>query len=206
MIASLQLLGGVVYTSGMGLSAYHQQYMDLPDSEIARRVEEKKRELDVILLQVPLRTAAEPVKIAVMGCADKRLIPAHKQVFGDILHKTVVVTTFDITIAHLEGGEGVIEHDCTEPLPGGLYSVTYAHKFIEREKQWDAVKSSYDCLESGGLSIHVLDREEVDSEEEVLPGGLFSVPLDEIKRRLNQEGIAFREIQLQYGIGLVLMK
>jgi len=193
----------------VALSNYHQKYANLPDEEIQNRANEKKQELSLILDQTPLRTADETVKVAVLGCGDKRFIEHHKEIFETLLGKPAEIVTFDITTDHLKGGENVIQHDCTLPLPNGPFDITYAHvllKFIETEKQWDLIKNSYESLKPGGLAIHVVDREDYETKEPLLPNGQFSVPLERWKSQLTELNIQYKEIPVRYGLALVILK
>lgn len=193
----------------MSLSPYHQKYSHQSDAEIANRANEKKLELSEIFSQAKLETASDPVRIAVVGCGDKRFIQHHKEIFESFLQRAVEITTFDIVIDHLEGEENVIQHDCTLPLPDGPFDITYAHvllRFIETEKQWDLIKNSIDALKVGGLAIHLLDTEDYETKETKLSNGLFSVPLDRWKARLTELKIEYKEISVKFGLALVILK
>ncbi len=177
--------------------------------EIQNKLECKKQELVTIFRQIPFVTSSDRVSLAVMGCGDKRFIKGHKQIFGELLNKEVKVTTFDITIDHLQGEEGVVEHDCTLPLPGGPYTFTYAHillKFIPTEKQWSLIKNSYDALETGGIAIHIIDKEDYKTTGEKLHNGYFAVPLKRWTNKLSELEIKHQEIPVKYGLALVLLK
>lgn len=193
----------------MALSAYHQKYAHQPDAEIQSRAEEKRQELSAIFDQIPLKTTGEPARIAIIGCGDKRFIKNHKDIFQSLLNKPVELITFDITIDHLADEEGVVQHDCTLPLPGGPFDITYAHvllRFIETDKQWDLMMNSIDALKSGGLAIHLLDKEDYETKESKLANGLFSVPLDAWKAKLDTLGIEYREVPVKYGLAFVVLK
>ncbi len=193
----------------MALSPYHQKYTSLSDAEIQKRADEKKKELAAIFQQVQLKTVGEPVRIAVMGCGDKRFIKYHKEIFQSFIKKPVEIFTFDITIDHLADEENVIQHDCTLPLPNGHFDTTYAHvllRFVETDKQWDLIKNSVDVLKSGGLAIHLLDKEDYETKELKLSNGLFSVPLDKWKARLDELGYEYKAIPVKYGVALVILK
>lgn len=193
----------------MPLSDYHRKYSDLPDEEIARRAAEKKSELESIFRQARPTLAAGPARIAILGCGDKRLIAHHKEIFERLLDRPVQMTTFDIAADHLAGGQDVVRHDCTLPLPNRPYDVTYAHvvlKFIETEQQWNLIENSIDALRPGGMSIHVLDRGDYGTEDRLLPGGQFSVPLERWKDRIKGLGLNFFELPVKYGLALVIRK
>ncbi len=193
----------------MALSKYHQKYADYSDEEIKNRVKEKRDELFQIFEQIKLNTKSDIVKIGVLGCGDKRFIEYHKKIFAEFITQPLQITTFDITIEHLKGGENIFEWDCTLPLLDIPFDITYAHvllKFIETEKQWDLIKNSYNALKSGGFAIHVMDKEDYETKELLLPNGQFSVPLDRWKRQLDNEGIEYKEIPIKYGLAFVILK
>lgn len=193
----------------MPLSQYHQKYTHQSDAEIENRANEKKLELSEIFAQAKLETTSDPVRIAVVGCGDKRFIQHHKEIFESFLQRAVEITTFDIVIDHLKGEENVIQHDCTLPLPHGPFDITYAHvllRFIETEKQWDLIKNSVDALKVGGLAIYLLDTEDYETKETKLSNGLFSVPLDRWKAKLTELGIEYKEISVKFGLALVILK
>ncbi len=193
----------------MTLSAYHQKYANQSDEELERRVKVKEEELRTIFEKVKLQTDGETVRVAVLGCGDKRFVKAHKKLFEQFTKKSVELTTFDITIEHLQGEENVIQHDCTLPLLNPPYDITFAHvllKFIETDKQLGVIKNSYNSLKPGGFAIHIMDNEEIETKEKILPSGQYAVPLQRWKELLNQEGITFSEIPLKYGIAIVVIK
>lgn len=184
----------------MTLSNYHQKYSQKSDEEIAQRAEVKNQELKQIFSKIELKTNNNPLRIAVMGCGDKRFVNYHKKYFEEQLAKDVELTTFDISINHLEGEENIIQHDCSLPLPNPPYDITYAHvllKFIPKEKQWDVIKNSYDALVNGGLAIHILDPEDYSGNN--LPDQLYPVPIQELEDRLKHHSIKYTKITLQSG-------
>ncbi len=193
----------------MSLSSYHQQYAQKTDEEIERRVWEKEQELTLIFGQVSFQHASDVVRVAVLGCGDKRFVKAHKLLFERFTKKTVNLTTFDITIDHLLGEEQVVAHACTLPLPNPPYDICFSHvllKFIPREQQWDVLKNSYDALAEGGMAIHIINKEELEEEGEIFGDEYFTVPLQELRQRLTRDGILHTEVRLKHGVGLVLMK
>jgi len=192
----------------MTLSTYHQKYVDQSDEELQRKADSKEQELASIFQEVSLNTDSDPVRLAVLGCGDKRFVALHKRIFEQVLKRNIEVTTFDITIDHLAGESNVFQHDCTLPLPNPPYDITYAHvllKFIETEKQFDLLKNSFDALKSGGVAIHVFDEEEIKATSPKLPHDLWAVPLEKWKQKLTELGIEYMEIPLKYGPALVLL-
>lgn len=182
----------------MALSEYHRNYRARSDEELFRRSAMKERELARVFGSVPFVPVVSPVKVAVLGCADVRFVPAHRAIFKRLTGKPVELTTFDITVEHLAGEEGVIRHDLTEPLPGGPYDIAFGHvvlKFIEAGKQWDVLRNSYDVLRTGGLAIHVFDDEEVAAETARISRGGYAVPLKILKDRLSEAGIPFTDLR-----------
>ncbi len=191
------------------LSIYHQKYADQSNEEIKKRADAKEQEIIAIFNEVSLNTGSNPIRLAVLGCGDKRFIAHHKRIFEQTLKKNVEVTTFDITIEHLTGESNVFQHDCTLPLPNRPYDVTYGHvllKFIEIEKQFDLLKNSFGALKPGGVAIHCFDWEEVRAEGPKLSDGLWAVPLEQWKKKLMKFGVEYKEILLKYGPALVLLR
>src|SRR3989339_300677 len=87
----------------MTLSTYHQKYVDQSDEELQRKADSKEQELASIFQEVSLNTDSDPVRLAVLGCGDKRFVALHKRIFEQVLKRNIEVTTFDITIDHLAG-------------------------------------------------------------------------------------------------------
>jgi hypothetical protein len=193
----------------MMLSNYHQQYAAKSDTDMAQRIEEKKQELIKIFDRVNFKTSSDKVRVAVLGCADKRLVQGHKKIFSDILQKPVELYTFDISVEHLAGEENIIQHDCTQPLPNSPFDITYSHvllKFIPPEKQFDLLKNSASSLTPGGIAIHIMDKEDYETIDEKLPDGSWAVPLKKLKEKLPEININYLEIPVKYGLALILNK
>ena len=193
----------------MALSNYHQQFTLKSDEDIQRRINEKEQELAQIFEFVQLSTESSIIRVAVLGCADKRLIQGHKRIFEKELNKKIELTTFDLSVEHMLGEENVIQHDCTLPLPNTPYDITYAHvllKFIPTEKQLDLIKNSFAALNSGGIAIHILDKMDYETTGPKLPDGYFTVPLADYKLELDKLNIEYREFPNKYGVALVLLK
>ena len=193
----------------MALSDYHQQFTIKSDEDIQRRIDAKEQELVQIFESVQLSTDSETVRVAVLGCADKRLIQGHKRIFEKVLNKKVELTTFDLSVEHMLGEENIVQQDCTLPLPNTPYDITYAHvllKFIPTEKQFDLIKNSFVALNSCGIAIHVLDKVDYETTGPKLPDGYFAVPLADYKLELTNLGIDFKEVNVKYGVALVLLK
>mgnify|MGYP000368556873 CR=1 FL=1 len=191
------------------ISEYHKQFSLKSDADIQLRVNEKKRELEKIFKSVQLFSDKKIVRVAVLGCADERLIRAHKYIFEKILNQKVELTTFDLSIEHLLGENNVIQHDCTLPLPSSPYDITYGHvllKFIPTKKQFDLILNSYAALSPGGIAIHVLDKMDYETIGLRLPDGYFTVPLDKYMSELASIGLKYIVVPVKYGIALVLRK
>lgn len=183
----------------MTLSEYHQQQAAETFGKMLDKVKEKDAELEAVLRAVPISVDGL-ARVAVLGCGDKRYIPYHQRLFEDHLGTEVDMTTFDITTEHLSGTPGVVQHDCTLPLPGTPYDLTFAHvllKFISVDKQLAVLKNSYDALRPGGIAIHIIDEKEMKTNE---------VPLSLLKEQLAVEKIEVTEVPVKYGIALVLRK
>lgn len=193
----------------MVLSDYHQQFAFKPDEDITRRIDAKEQELVQIFESVQLLNERDVVRVAVLGCADKRLIQGHKKIFEKILNKKIELTTFDLSIEHLLGEENVIQHDCTLPLPNPSYDIVYSHvllKFIPTEKQFDVIRNSFEALNSGGIAIHILDKIDYETVSLKLPDGCFAVPLADYEAELVKIGIDCKELPNKYGVALVIWK
>ncbi len=190
----------------MELNKYYINYGNLPDDDIARRIFEKENELFSIFEKAKPEIGNE-AKIAILGCADKRLVKGHKIIFEKTLQKPVMIYTFDIDVKHLEGEENIIQHDCTTELSNPPYDIVYSQvllKFIETSKQWDVIYNSYKALAEGGLAIHILNKGDYDPNSDL--GGYYHVSLDDILKRLDEEKIKHIEIPLKYGMAIVLQK
>ncbi|MDD4628646.1 MAG: hypothetical protein PHE68_04625 [Candidatus Peribacteraceae bacterium] len=191
----------------MTLSPYHQQQKALSDEEILKRIAAKEEELQAVLKKEPLHFKTSPIRIAVLGCGDRRYIHLHRVLFEKFLQKPVHVVTFDIVIEHLKSEDGIVQHDCVEPLPGGPFVLVYSHvllKFIETAKQWDVLFNSYQALSPGGLAVHVMDREEIDDSSSVPSNGFSPVPLSQWRKMLDASAIPHSLIPVKYGQVLVL--
>lgn len=204
------LRGQTVTTHGNdGLSEYHQRYAAMPDEEIAAFVTAKKVEFAAILEAATVVVGKSPIMIAVLGCPDKRMIPLHKKMFEEVLLKDIKMTTYDISVRHLEGVSGVMEHDVTEPLPGGPYDFILEHvllRFIEEDQQWYAIFNSYDALKPGGLAIHILDEEDYARQGDDVPEGYHSVPLEKWKDKMRALGMDYIEVPVEHGVALVIIR
>ena len=193
----------------MALSKYHQRYKDQSDEEIEKKVQVKEQELLAVFKGISLNTDSDPVRLAVLGCGDSRFVNYHKIIFEKVLNRRVEVITFDIVTEHLLGELNIFKHDCTLPLPNSPYDITYGHvllKFIETEKQWDLIESSYKALCPGGLAIHILDKEEYETKEKSLSNGYFSVPLEKWEEKLKIEKVKYFKIPIKYGLAFVIQK
>lgn len=180
------------------ISNYHQKHLNRSDEETKRRALIKEEELRRIFSETSYAPPDRVLRIAVLGCADKRFVRLHREIFGKLLNRTIELTTFDITIDHLAGEPGVIKHDCTLPLPYPPYDLTFGHvllKFIEPEKQWDVVKNSAESLQPSGLAIHVFDREDVETSARQQRDGYYSVNFENLKQKLTEVGMAFRDLR-----------
>lgn len=183
----------------MNLNEYYQQQAAQTFGKMLDKVKEKDEELETIFKLVSFHPTGR-VRVAILGCGDKRYIPYHQRLLEDHLGQSVDMTTFDIEIEHLAGATGVVQHDCTKSLPDEPFDLTLSHvllKFVEIDFQWDVIKNSYTVLKSGGLSIHIIDAPEITSGE---------VPVERWKQKLAEEKIKYTEVPLKFGLALVLQK
>lgn len=190
----------------MELNDYYANYGNLPDDDIARRILEKENEL-IAIFEKAKPVIRNEAKIAILGCADKRLVKGHKIIFEKTLQSPATIYTFDIDVKHLEREENIIQHDCTTELPNAPYNIIYSQvllKFIETIKQWDIIYNSYKALAEGGLAMHIFDKEDYDPDSD--SGVYYHVPLKDILKSLDEEKIKHLEVPLKYGIALVLFK
>jgi hypothetical protein len=182
----------------MAISEYHQKRINKPDEAILRRLLVKELELEKILSEVNYIPTADMIRVAILGCADKRFVKLYKSMFEKFLRKTIEVTTFDITIEHLAGEDRVIQHDITKPLPNGPYDITFGHlvlRFIEADKQFSVIKNSHEALQSPGLGIFIYDKEDISTQTVKRTDGYWSIPLEEYKQKLSDEDINFKDIR-----------
>ncbi len=172
--------------------------------------------MEQVFQQVEVKSPNTPLRIAVLGCGDIRIVDPYRKIFAGLLNRQVSINIFDITIEHLKGESNVYEFDATQPVPEGPYDIAYANellKFIETERQWYAIENSYGALNDNGVAIHILDNQDFD---ESIPAaeGFYKVPLEMWKRNMYMQGIQFYEIPLFTGpkrkveeaLALVLVK
>ncbi|HWQ99895.1 MAG TPA: class I SAM-dependent methyltransferase [Candidatus Methylomirabilis sp.] len=183
-------------------SAYHEDYAKKTDADITHRVHVKELQLRQLFMTLGTPQFLSPtVRVAVLGCADKRYVSLHERMFSSLLQKPVALTTFDITVEHLAGEKGVVQHDATLPLPGGPFDVTYSDilmRFIEPAKQIAALKESYDALVPGGLAIHLFGVEDYDPPPGYVPvPGTFRVDLNLLQFELTKMNIQFMEMPVR---------
>lgn len=187
------------------LSEYHQKYAAYGDAEIAARVQTKEIGLRQVIATLGGQAPSAPeVRVMVLGCADKRLIEHHRRIFSSIYGKPVKLTTADISIEHLQGAEGVIQHDATEPLPGGPYDIVYGDvlvRFVEPSKQFSVLKSSFDSLAPGGMAIHIFASEDFDPSPGYVPlPDTHKVDLNALQLELTKAGINYLEVPLRFDV------
>lgn len=187
------------------LSEYHQKYAAYSDAEIASRIQAKEIGLRQVIATIGGTVPVVPeVRVMILGCADKRFVVHHWRIFSAIYGKPVRLTTSDVTIEHLAGAEGAIQHDATEPLPGGPYDVIYGDvlvRFIEPAKQFAVLKNSYDALATGGIAIHIFAQEDFDPPAGYQPlPGTHKVDLNALQLELTKAGIFFLEVPLRYDV------
>jgi len=179
--------------------------MKMGEAEILSRVQVKEIGLRQVFATLGYQVPSKPeLRVMVLGCADARLIEHHRRIFSSILGKPVELSTIDITVEHLAAGLGVVQHDATEPLPGGLYDVIYGDvliRFIDPAKQFAALKNSYDALAPGGMAIHIFAQEDFDPPADYQPvPGTHPVDLNALQLELTKAGIFYLEVPLHYDV------
>ena len=165
------------------------------------RAEVKEKELAFIFEALRFHCEEQTPRVGILGCADVRHIDAHKHIFKKLLQKEIEMTTVDVTIEHLKGEPNVIEHDLALPLPNPPYDILFGHvvlKFLETEKQWDAIQHAYDALRENGIAIFVFDEEDVATAADRQADGLFSVPLARWEKKLTDRDIQFQELHWNF--------
>lgn len=190
-------------------SDYRQHIASLSDEELTKHMEIKKQEFATMLETSTTVIGKSPILIALLGCPDRRIIPMQHKMFEEVLGKTVKMTVYDISIDHLQGEPGVIQHDATEPLPGGPYDFVFAHmllRFIEADQQWYVIFNSYEALKPGGLAIHALDESDYATEGETTPNGFHTVPLERWKDKMRALGMEYFEVPIDHGVALAIVK
>ncbi len=179
----------------MDLTEYHQKYINMPQDWVEFGLRAKDAQLKQVFEEINWQPAADAVKIAVLGCADKRFVAGHKQLFKKFLKKEVEVTTFDITTEHLSGAENVVEHDCTKPFPGASFDLIFSHillKFMPADSQWLVLENSFNALAPGGVALHFMDVQGQTVPTSMIAEGFFQIPLAEFKNRLTEKAIKFQ--------------
>ncbi len=178
----------------MDLFEYHQRYVTLSQENILHGLQAKEYQLGQVFSQLNLTFNENSLRIAILGCADKRFVKGHQELFGRLLYKPLELTTFDINTDHLNGENRIIKHDCTKPLPQAPYNVIFSHillKFIPENQQWSVIKNSYDALKSGGVALHFMDVGGKSLPTSMLKEGFNKVILDVIKNKLKESSIKF---------------
>ena len=188
---------------------YYKIQAQRADDEIYDRANVKKMELAKALAGFQIGLSYAPVKIAVLGCGDRRMVQLHRDIFREILSREVKIFTFDINIAHLEGEDNVIKHDCVRPLPKGPYDIVYSQvllKFLRPEDQWKVIWNSYKALAIGGRAVHILNRGDYTDTGEARDEDDYLVLLDEWKERLYESEVKYKEVEIEYGLALVILE
>lgn len=184
------------------VTEYHLQYAKKSDAEILHRAWIKEVQLRQIFATVGLPQFSRPVvNVAVLGSADARLVPQHDRIFSAIFAKPVALTTFDLTVEHLQAASGVMQHDVTTPLPGGPYDLVYSDiliRFIEPAKQLDVVMNAWNALAPGGVAIHIFLMEDFHTEmqKEKTPG-VQPIDFNQLQLKLNEKHIFYTEVPLR---------
>lgn len=144
----------------MTLSEYHKKYAGYSDAEMLQRTLVKERELEQVFTRTSYHAGHTPVRIAVLGCGDRRLVRLHQEMFERLLEPAVDITTFDITTEHLAREPGVVRHDASEPLPRAPYDIIMSHILLpfidESSKKWDMLCNAHRALREPGIAIHVV--------------------------------------------------
>lgn len=146
------------------LTDYHRQYATKSEAEILQRAWIKERQLRQVFAAIGLPRIDGPVvRIAGLGCVDARLLPHRRRIFEGIFERPVQLTTYDLTVEHLQSFPNTIQHDVTQAFPGGPYDVVFSDlliRFIPEEKQRAVLVNAYNALVPGGVSVHTFAEED----------------------------------------------
>ncbi len=182
------------------LTPFHQSLADRSDAEIAERLRVKEMQLRQVFTAVGLPSSTvSPARVGILGCGDKRFIPGHQQIFERVLERPIQMTTFDITVDHLQGAEsGVERHDITQPLSHPPYDVLYSDtviRFIDPAKQALPLVHAGDALAPGGMAVFTFGVEDYDPPQGYTPpAGTHPVDMIAIQMELSKRGVAFMEV------------
>lgn len=184
----------------MVLSEYHLKYVNMPMANVLHGLKAKKFQLVQAIKKANWQPGSEAVRVAVLGCADRRFVAGHKEMFGKLFSKNVEVTTFDIEAEHLAGEENVIQHDCTKPLPHGPFDFIFSHiilKFMPEHQQWQVLQNSFNALKAGGLAAHFFDVGGETLPTNMLEKGFFKIPLAEFKQKFKHMRVKTESILVE---------
>jgi hypothetical protein len=181
------------------LSAYHERYLKRSDEEIAHRLKVKELQLRQMFVSLGIPAFVSPtIRLAVLGCGDRRFVVGQRRIFETILSKPVEITTFDSLVEHLQGETNVIQHDVTEPVPGGPFDIVYADvlaRFIDPSRQYAMLKNAYDALAPGGMAIVTFGKEDYDPPPDYQPvPGTWRVDVNALQFELAKDKIGYLEV------------
>lgn len=152
------------------LSLHYKEYGSQPDSWVNNMAVTKRSIVAHILSETSLAMQHIPVRVVVLGASDKRYVPIHKKIFEELLGSEVDMKTLDLDTHHLDGTEGVIEHDVTKPFPKVPYDIVFSHelmKFLSADEQKHVVINSYNALREGGLAMHIMHEPSIKGTKEL---------------------------------------
>lgn len=138
-----------------GFSPYHALFASDDDVYIDDDFQRKCTELQK--LKSKLIFKHEPIRIAVLGCADARYIPYYEKTFPAFFGKKIHLDIYDTVTAHLPEQDNVIAHDCTKTLPQ-TYDFVYSHillNFLDAAAQAELLKSAESSLTPRGKVLHI---------------------------------------------------
>ncbi len=184
------------------LSEYHQKWAGKDDEAIRHHVLVKEMQVRQIFTAVGMPTSTSvPLRVGIMGCKEKRLALWQNELFGRLLGKPVKVTTFDITIEQLAGVPDAVQHDVTQPLPGGPFDLVYADvlvRFIAPERQFMVLQNAWDALAEGGMAIIAFSHDDYHPRPGYVPApGTHRVDMNALQLELAKRGIPFMEVPVE---------
>jgi hypothetical protein len=181
------------------LSQYHQKWTEKSDEAIRHFVLVKELQFRQVFASIGAPAFVSPTpRIAILGCKERRLALWQNEMFSRLLAKPTAVTTFEITTEHLSGVPGVIQHDATEPLPGGPFDLVYADvlvRFIAPEKQLTVLIDSWEALAPGGMAVIAFSHNDYDPRPDYVPApDTYRVDMNALQLELSKRSIPFLEI------------
>jgi len=178
------------------LEVHYTEYAERPDEWVEDREGAKKSIVNHVLKETQFESTDNPTRVVVLGASDKRYVSVHRKIFEEAIQGKVEMITFDIDTKHLEGEEGIVEHDVTNPFPNPPYTVVFSHelmKFLTPEQQLQVIKNSHDALSETGLAMHILHSPSIEGTKKMKEWQNRVNP-DELIKELEKDNILVEKI------------